>query len=53
MKAISEDNVEQAMLEWLAVLGGAIAHAPDISPLSRPRYCLRPDRKQGFAKQAA
>ncbi len=30
--AISEDAVEQAMLEWLAGLGWATAHGPDISP---------------------
>lgn len=29
---ISEDAVEQAMLEWLAGLGWATAHGPDISP---------------------
>ncbi len=33
MKAvISEDAVEQAMLEWLAGLGWSTAHGPDISP---------------------
>jgi len=30
--AISEDSVEQAMLEWLADMGWQIAHGPDISP---------------------
>lgn len=29
---ISEDQVEQAMLQWLAGLGWSIAHGPDISP---------------------
>ncbi|MFX1680885.1 type I restriction endonuclease subunit R [Mitsuaria sp. CC2] len=32
MRGISEDAVEQAMLEWLAGLGWATAHGPDISP---------------------
>ncbi|MCA8182355.1 type I restriction endonuclease subunit R [Burkholderia vietnamiensis] len=32
MSGISEDAVEQAMLEWLASLGWQIAHGPDISP---------------------
>lgn len=32
MSGISEDAVEQAMLEWLAGLGWSIAHGPDISP---------------------
>ena len=32
MSGISEDAVEQAMLEWLADLGWSIAHGPDISP---------------------
>lgn len=32
MNGISEDAVEQAMLEWLAGLGWATAHGPDISP---------------------
>lgn len=32
MSGISEDAVEQAMLEWLADLGWATAHGPDISP---------------------
>ncbi|MCW7536277.1 type I restriction endonuclease subunit R [Aquabacterium sp. A7-Y] len=32
MSGISEDAVEQAMLEWLAGLGWATAHGPDISP---------------------
>jgi len=32
MAGISEDAVEQAMLEWLAALGWSIAHGPDISP---------------------
>ncbi|MCC6247823.1 MAG: type I restriction endonuclease subunit R [Rubrivivax sp.] len=30
--AVSEDDVEQAMLAWLASLGWATAHGPDISP---------------------
>ena len=30
--AINEDAVEQALLEWLAGLGWATAHGPDISP---------------------
>ncbi len=30
--AISEDDVERAMLDWLAGLGWATAHGPDISP---------------------
>lgn len=30
--AITEDDVEQAMLGWLAGLGWAVAHGPDISP---------------------
>nr|WP_281381726.1 type I restriction endonuclease subunit R [Quisquiliibacterium transsilvanicum] len=29
---MSEDDVERAMLEWLASLGWATAHGPDISP---------------------
>lgn len=29
---VSEDQVEQAMLEWLAGQGWSIAHGPDISP---------------------
>jgi len=33
MKAVSEDDVEQAMLQWLAGLGWSVAHGPDISPL--------------------
>lgn len=32
MSGISEDAVEQAMLEWLAGLGWRTAHGPDISP---------------------
>jgi type I restriction enzyme R subunit len=32
MNGISEDAVEQAMLEWLAGLGWNTAHGPDISP---------------------
>jgi len=32
MSGISEDAVEQAMLEWLAGLGWSTAHGPDISP---------------------
>lgn len=32
MSGISEDAVEQAMLEWLAALGWQTAHGPDISP---------------------
>jgi len=32
VKAVSEDAVEQAMLEWLADLGWSVAHGPDISP---------------------
>ncbi len=32
MTGISEDAVEQAMLEWLAGLGWSVAHGPDISP---------------------
>ncbi|TDG05115.1 type I restriction endonuclease subunit R [Paraburkholderia guartelaensis] len=32
MSGVSEDDVEQAMLEWLATLGWQIAHGPDISP---------------------
>ena len=32
MSSISEDAVEQALLEWLAGLGWATAHGPDISP---------------------
>uniref|UniRef100_UPI0035B27832 type I restriction endonuclease subunit R n=1 Tax=Hylemonella sp. TaxID=2066020 RepID=UPI0035B27832 len=32
MNSISEDDVEQAMLQWLASQGWAIAHGPDISP---------------------
>lgn len=32
MKGITEDAVEQAMLEWLAALGWQTAHGPDISP---------------------
>ena len=32
MAGITEDQVEQAMLEWLATLGWAITHGPDISP---------------------
>lgn len=30
--AVSEDDVEQAALRWLASLGWAVAHGPDISP---------------------
>lgn len=32
MKGVTEDAVEQAMLEWLASLGWSVAHGPDISP---------------------
>jgi type I restriction enzyme R subunit len=32
MSGISEDAVEQAMLQWLAALGWQTAHGPDISP---------------------
>jgi len=32
MAAVTEDAVEQALLEWLAGLGWATAHGPDISP---------------------
>ncbi|MFN7881465.1 MAG: type I restriction endonuclease subunit R [bacterium] len=32
MNSITEDDVEQAMLQWLAALGWAITHGPDISP---------------------
>ncbi|APA84094.1 type I restriction endonuclease subunit R [Paraburkholderia sprentiae WSM5005] len=32
MSGITEDAVEQAMLEWLATLGWQTAHGPDISP---------------------
>ena len=30
--AITENDVEQAMLEWLTSLGWSVAHGPDISP---------------------
>jgi type I restriction enzyme R subunit len=32
MSAICEDDVEEAMLQWLAGLGWGTAHGPDISP---------------------
>lgn len=32
MNGVSEDDVEQAALEWLAALGWQTAHGPDISP---------------------
>ncbi|MBF4048828.1 type I restriction endonuclease subunit R [Burkholderia pseudomallei] len=32
MSGITEDAVEQAMLEWLTALGWQTAHGPDISP---------------------
>ncbi|WP_441261147.1 type I restriction endonuclease subunit R [Bradyrhizobium sp. 521_C7_N1_3] len=32
MSGISEDDVEQAMLQWLSGLGWSTAHGPDISP---------------------
>ncbi len=32
MNGISEDDIEQAMLQWLAGLGWSVAHGPDISP---------------------
>ncbi|WP_321943302.1 type I restriction endonuclease subunit R [Paraburkholderia tropica] len=32
MSGITEDAVEQAMLEWLVALGWQTAHGPDISP---------------------
>jgi len=32
VNGVSEDAVEQAMLEWLASLGWSVAHGPDISP---------------------
>ena len=32
MSIISEDDVEQASLQWFAGLGWSIAHGPDISP---------------------
>ena len=32
MSAITEDDVEQAALQWLAGLGWSVAHGPDISP---------------------
>jgi type I restriction enzyme, R subunit len=32
MSGISEEAVEHAMLEWLALLGWGTAHGPDISP---------------------
>lgn len=32
MQVVSEDDVEQAMLQWLAGLGWATAHGPAISP---------------------
>lgn len=32
MQAVSEDDVERAMLEWLGGLGWDTAHGPDISP---------------------
>jgi type I restriction enzyme R subunit len=32
MKGVTEDAVEQAMLEWLTGLGWSVAHGPDISP---------------------
>jgi type I restriction enzyme R subunit len=32
MSGVSEDDVEQAMLQWLAGLGWSTAHGPDISP---------------------
>lgn len=32
MSGITEDAIEQAMLEWLADLGWQTAHGPDISP---------------------
>ena len=32
MNSVSEDNVEQAMLQWLASQGWSVAHGPDISP---------------------
>ena len=31
-RAITEDEVEQAALQWLAELGWQVAHGPDISP---------------------
>jgi type I restriction enzyme, R subunit len=30
--AVREDHVEQATLEWLAALGWAVGHGPDVSP---------------------
>ena len=32
MSVVSEDDVEQAMLEWLVALGWSTAYGPDISP---------------------
>ena len=32
MSGISESHVEEAALEWLAELGYAVLHGPDISP---------------------
>lgn len=31
-KGVTEDQVEQAMLQWLAEMGWSTAHGPDISP---------------------
>jgi type I restriction enzyme, R subunit len=44
MNGISEDDVEQAMLEWLRGLGWTTAHGPDISP---------PDAKAPGSERAA
>ncbi|MDA8249281.1 MAG: type I restriction endonuclease, partial [Rhodospirillales bacterium] len=45
MNGVSEDDVEQAALQWLAELGWSLAHGPDISPpdaktpgMERDRY---------------
>ena len=32
MSILSEDDVEQAALQWLSTLGWQTAHGPDISP---------------------
>ena len=32
MSTLTEADVEQAALEWLAVAGWSVAHGPDIAP---------------------
>ena len=44
MTTLSESDVEQVALEWLANVGWQVAHGPDIAPdAPRAERCTAPD----------